>query len=146
PGRDLDVLKAGAHRAGGAPEIAAGAHDARALDRARLDVGEVDDRLGPRVRFRELRRARLRLVDELHGIALERPLARLHPAAADQRVAEPREARALVVVTRPEGEHVELLDGVQRVRAAPRVVDDAVAGADLRRRALLPREAAARDH
>ena len=47
---------------------------------------------------------------------------------------------ALVAFARAEGEHVELGQRVQRVRARPREVDDAVARADLGDLTALPRQ------
>jgi hypothetical protein len=76
---------------------------------------------------------------------VDHALEGLHTAPADEREAESREARALIGEARAKGEHIEVFERVQRVLGPARLVEDAIAGADLVRSAVLPREAAARE-
>ena len=142
-GDDLHVLDPGLDRPGGQAEVAAGAGDAGALDGDRLDVLDVDDRRWPRRGLGgERRRPELGLEDELGRQAVDRPGQRADQAAADVRHPEPREADVLVVAALAEGQHVERLERVKRVRTTTRPVHDAVSGADLGGFARLPREPA----
>jgi len=79
-------------------------------------------------------------------LAVDRRRRRFDEAIAEERRAETWETRALVALARPEREDVQLGQRVQRVRAASREVDDAVALADLGNLATVPREAMAGEH
>ena len=145
-GRDGDVLQAGRARADCPAEVPARARYARAVDRLGFDVGDADDRGRTRARLGELRRAERRLAHVLRREPVRDRRNGLDEAVARVRHAEPRKRHALVVPARTEGEHVELVERVQRVRGLAGWVEDAVASADLVRVAVLPREPATGEH
>ena len=85
-----------------------------------LDVAQVDDRRAAAGSARAARAGRARPRARTGSGGRPASLLRLRVADADERRAEPREARALVVDARPEGEDVEVVQRVQRVGALPR--------------------------
>ncbi|MBV8941096.1 MAG: hypothetical protein JO342_12695 [Solirubrobacterales bacterium] len=141
------MLEAGGDRPHRHAEVAAGAGDPGAVDFAALHLLDIDDRRRPRPRpGRQLGRPELRLAHELRRRTVDGSRVGPDHPPPHQRHPEAREADALVVAARAEGEQVEWLQGVHRVGAAVAQVDDAVAGADLCRGAALPGEPAAAEH
>src|SRR5262249_33573086 len=139
-GLDDHVLQASRLRAGRPADPAARARDASALDAHWLDVIEIGDGLRPWSRLLwELRGAQLGLADKLDwGPVDEVRKARDSPASY-QRHPQPREADTLVPLARAESQEVDRFERMQRVGAAVRRVNDAVARADLGGLSSVPR-------
>src|SRR5262249_26457816 len=129
-------LLAGGERAPVQPALRrAGSHGEplRPAPELRLDVVEVDDRRRPLSRVRPL--------EVLPAVERMGPPARLDPRGVEPRDADLRQVGTRHATSRPVDEHVEAaVAAAERVGLAQRGVDEAVAGTDLVRLAVLPGE------